>query len=178
MEASAKTNQQRVKDAKERLLTFLSRNGINEAGNLIVACIRKSRGGLVGYYSNLSQFRGGRARIVVDVDSIKNGMAGCSKILVDEEILKTVAHEYGHVIAEAIREVPRLSGGDRFNVPDWKPVFGNDEERFAEDFASLVVEYTSAHEIFWGEFLPAYAAELKRLFVSDEDEPESTPAMA
>jgi hypothetical protein len=154
-----------VATAKQALLKRLAELGVDETGNLIVASVRKSRPGLVGYYSHMSQFRG-RARIVVDPQNIAEGlreMDDCapSDVEVAREIFKTIAHEYGHIIAEAIRELPRMGG--TFNVPDWKSTFDADEEEFAEDFARLMALQHCSFD-FWDTFMPQYAAEFDRLF--------------
>ena len=142
------------------VLTKLAAFGITEDGTLVVANVRKTKPGRVGYYSHMSQFRS-RARIVVDVAAIQ---AELPPYLVVDEVLKTIAHEYGHIIAEAIREIPRLSNGaDRIAVPDWTAQFP-DEEDFAEDLARFLVSYDSQKEHFWEPFLRAYGAECARLY--------------
>ncbi|KVP96417.1 hypothetical protein WJ97_11040 [Burkholderia ubonensis] len=155
-----------LKQAKKDFLSKLQKLGIEES-ELIVATMRKSRNGSpVGYYSRMSQFRS-KARVVVDVEYIES--CYISKLVAEEEVLKTIAHEYGHIMAEAIRHVnglPEASG--RFTVPDWKTEFGDDEEVFAEDFARFCVTYDAHHETFWDRFLPVYAADFSRLFLSHD----------
>lgn len=154
-----------LKQAKAVFLKKLAGFGIEET-ELIVAPMRKSRDGVVGYYSHMSQFRS-RPRVVIDVAEIQANYM--MQALVDEEVLLTLAHEYGHIIAEAIRELPRLSDGtDRFAVPDWPPVFDGDEEQFAEDFARYCVTYDARHEPFWEVFVPQYAQEFERIFTDTE----------
>lgn len=159
-----------LKKVKLKLLAFLDEQGIDESGSLIVASVRQSRDGRVGYYSSMSQFRG-RARIVVDHTAIRSYYESSGKgnreSVIQDEIFRTVAHEYGHIIAEAIRVHNRMPEQYHFDVPDWHVEF-DDEEDFAEDFAVMVVDCRSSHEEFWERFLPLYAKEFNRLFVDDE----------
>lgn len=156
-----------LKALKAQFLEKLAKHGL--ADSIVVAGVRKSKKSRVGYYSRMSQFRG-KPRIVVDVESIRTHYAGGSQHLVDEELLLTISHEYGHVMAECIRELPRVSGGrEAFQgLPDWKAEFDGDEERFAEDFARFLVTYDALSESFWDKFMPVYVAEFKRIFITTE----------
>ena len=150
-----------LKLLKQRFLARLTALGIPE-WELIVAPMRKPRRGVVGYYSHMSQFRS-RPRIVVDVATIQGRYT--SRSVGEEEILLTISHEYGHIMAEAIEHVNRVqSASERFKVPDWKLEFDGDEEEFAEDFARYCVTYDAHHEAFWDRFVPVYGAEAKRIF--------------
>lgn len=150
-----------LKDAKAKFIARLHALNIPE-WELIVAPMRKPRKGVVGYYSNMSQFRS-RPRVVVNVAEIEDSYI--SRAVIEEEVLKTLAHEYGHIVAEALAHVNgRNWGGERFTVPDWKPEFNGDEEAFAEDFARFCITYDSLHENFWDKFIPVYAADFRRVF--------------
>lgn len=157
--------------AKAQFMEKLAKHGLED--NIVVANVRKSKKNRVGYYSSMSQFRS-KPRIVVDVPSIESHYEG-SRMLVEEEILLTIAHEYGHVMAECIRELPRVSNGrEAFKgLPDWKEEFDEDEEQFAEDFARFLVTYDALSESFWDQFMPLYAAEFKRIFICTEGRHDS-----
>lgn len=150
-----------LKQLKQRFLARLSALGIPE-WELIVAPMRKPRKGVVGYYSHMSQFRS-KPRVVVNVADIQD--CYISRGVVEEEILLTIAHEYGHLIAEALAHV---NGGrwdcGHFTVPDWKVEFNGDEEEFAEDFARFCITYDAHHEAFWDQFVPVYGADVRRIF--------------
>ena len=152
-----------LKAAKQKFIDRLHALGIPE-WELIVAPMRKTRNGNpVGYYSHMSQFRS-KARVVVDVAFIEDRYI--SKAVIEEEVLLTIAHEYGHIIAEAVAHVNRVAteASERFNVPDWKVEFNGDEEVFAEDFARFCITYDSMHEDFWDKFVPLYGVEFRRVF--------------
>lgn len=150
-----------LKQLKQRFLARLCALGIPE-WELIVAPMRKPRKGVVGYYSNMSQFRS-RPRVVVNVVDIQDRYI--SRGVVEEEILLTIAHEYGHIIAEAIAHVNRGQWDTgHFTVPDWKVEFAGDEEEFAEDFARFCITYDAHHEEFWDRFIPLYGADVRRIF--------------
>lgn len=62
----------------------------------------RHREGRVGYYSCMSQFNR-RARIVIDVDAIRSGLAEYgdeNAVAIEREAFKTATHEYGHVMVE------------------------------------------------------------------------------
>jgi hypothetical protein len=152
-----------LKTAKQRFMERLHALGIPES-ELIVAPMRKTRDGSpVGYYSHMSQFRS-KARVVVDVAYIEDRFI--SKATIEEEMLLTIAHEYGHIIAEALAHVNRHATAveERFAVPDWKSAFNDDEEVFAEDFARFCITYDALHEDFWDKFVPLYGLEFRRVF--------------
>jgi hypothetical protein len=143
-----------LRAAKETLLDELLRHGRDERGNLIVARMRKPRAGVLGYYCGLSQFRGG-TRLVVDIGAIAEalGMGETCPSEIADEIVMTLAHEYGHAVAELIEHAPRILG--RFlAVPDWKQAFG-DEEELAEDLARMICG-RNCERGFWDVFIPAY----------------------
>lgn len=156
-----------VKEIKSKLLDRLLELDIVES-DLIVATVRKHRPNLVGYYSNMSQFRG-KARIVVDADHILDHYFDAADARL--EIYRTIAHEYGHMIAEAIRETPRLSNyTDAFDVPPWQQTFEN-EELFAESFADFCCEPEECNKNeFWVPFMAAYSLEFDRLFADEDQE--------
>ncbi|GBG14466.1 uncharacterized protein NMK_2065 [Novimethylophilus kurashikiensis] len=147
---------------KKQFLAKLATFGLED--NIIVAKVRKSKPGRVAYYCGMSQFRN-KPRLVIDVEAIAAEYV--SAALIEEEVLMSISHEYGHCIAECIRETPRISrGGDVFiGLPDWKPVFDSDEEYFAEDFARFMVTYDARQEPFWDDFMPKYIAEFKRIYM-------------
>jgi len=150
-----------LKLAKAKFIARLHELGIPE-WELIVATMRKPRKGVVGYYSNMSQFRS-KPRVVVNVAEIQDRYISYG--VIEEEVLLTIAHEYGHIIAEALAYVNgRDCGAGRFTVPDWKVEFNGDEEEFAEDFARFCITHDAHHEAFWDRFVPVYAADFRRVF--------------
>lgn len=152
-----------LKVAKQRFLDRLHALGIPE-WELIVAPMRKSRNGNpIGYYSYMSQFRS-RPRMVVDFAYIEGRYL--SQAVIEEEVLLTIAHEYGHIIAESLAHVNRTAAtaAERFDVPDWKTRFDGDEEEFAEDFARFCITDDSEEEGFWEKFVPQYGREFRRIF--------------
>ena len=160
-----------VKAAKIVFLAALNKHGIDEKGQLILAAVRKSRKikgeYVIGYYSYMTQFRG-RARIVIDPVAIRNELSPilCGKALtlaINEQVLMTAAHEYGHIIAEFLRVTERGTLSKvwpcvKIDVPDWTLSF-TDEEDFAEDFAQYVTKSSAlCNDEFWNTFLPKYAS--------------------
>jgi hypothetical protein len=154
-----------LKKAKSQLLSALNSYGIDEETNLIVANIRKIRKNTLGYYANMSQFRG-RARIVVDANAIRSLLAEADggiepqDWMVEAEVLKTIAHEYGHIMAEAMRVSKKCDSP--FNVPCWEAEFYDEE-----DFARMLIEDEASHSIWWISFMPQYAKEFNRLFIQE-----------
>lgn len=148
-----------VKNVRSELLRRLHGMGIPET-EIIVARVRqpKRHKGVVGYYSRMSQFRS-RARIVVHVEAIREGSHPDD---VYDEVLKTAAHEYGHVIAEMIRH---MEMHDPMQVPCWKDAFYDDEELFAEDFARHLVGELREEPEFWDRFIPLLSSEYSRVFL-------------
>lgn len=149
-------------EMKRKLLSRLKELGIQES-ELIVACVRKHRPNQVGYYSHLSQFRG-RARIVVDATYILGHYLDLEDARL--EVYRTIAHEYGHIMAEAIRELPRMGDGTSvFALPAWQLTFNSDEELFAESFADFCCEPELCGKIkFWETYMPLFSSEFMRLF--------------
>lgn len=171
-----------VRDARGWLLGALLRWGVDESGHLIVATPRATRGkrgakhqrgrlrGCVGYYSSLSQYRS-RIRIVVIVKNVRRGIeeltgqeAESDRLI--EEIKRTVAHEYAHAMAEAIKV--EADEGNPLNVPGWRSRFDGDEEEFAEDFARFLTGSADCDASFWDEFMPRYGREWLRTFARQE----------
>lgn len=156
----ATVDRELVRKARTELLQRLHQMGIPES-ELIVARVRqpKRHQGVVGYYSNMSQFRS-KARIVVHITAIR---AEVPEHDVYAEVLKTIAHEYGHIIAEMIRHMAKH---DPMKVPCWKGCFQADEELFAEDFARHLVGDLREEPQFWEQFIPELAAEYRRVFLT------------
>ncbi|WP_434716057.1 hypothetical protein [Paraburkholderia sp. A3RO-2L] len=155
-----------LKQAKQRFQSILGNYGLVD-NDLVCAIPRKSKPNVVGYYSHMSQFRS-RARIVVDVAAIEAEFPD-DALGASEQVHMTLAHEYGHVIAECIRFME--SQGASFTAPTWRDEFENDEEEFAEDFARFCITKTAYHAAFWQRFIPAYVSDFNRLFsVSPEQE--------
>lgn len=106
--------------------------------------------------------------MVVRVEAIRSSLADegwTDDVLAAEvstQVRATLAHEYGHCMAEAIRV--EFNSGNAWTVPAWGSVFDDDEEAFAEDFARFLIGADCEAE-FWMEFLPVYALEWHRSFV-------------
>ena len=169
-----------AKAAKIVFLAALKEHGIDEKGQLILAAVRKSRKVrgeyVLGYYSYMTQFRG-RARIVVDPVAIRSELAPslCGKALtlaINEQVLMTAAHEYGHVIAEFLRVTKRGALSNiwpcaKIDVPDWTLSF-TDEEDFAEDFAQYLTKSGDFYnDEFWDTFLPKYVSAVAPMYSSE-----------
>lgn len=121
----------------------------------------KNRARTVGYYSRMSQFRT-RCRVYVNVGYIREQYLYESDS--DEEIRKTIAHGYAMSMLEAIKHV---SGSpNQIEVPEWRTVFKDNEDDFAEDFARLCITHDAHQKAFWDEFMLAYAREHRRLFMT------------
>lgn len=160
-----------IRNAKSRLIGELKKFQIDEDGNLIVAEVRKSRKGIVGYYSYMSQFRG-RARIVVDVNEIRSAIMHEAEV--ERQVYKTIAHEYGHVLAEFIAF--HAHRGRPLDVPDWRDVFGGDEEEFAEDFARFICGAGLTETQFHQALLTRLHSEFARLSGEQDEESLAEPA--
>lgn len=152
------------KNGKASLLAKLEKHGLRD--NIFVGVIRATRKNRVGYYNSLSQFRS-IPRLMVDIKAIAESCGSLPYI--EEQVDMTLAHEYGHVMAECIRCLPRYNQGQGFvGLPDWNVVFDQDEEAFAEDFARFLVTYDALEEPFWDAFMTAYVGEFNRIFVQSE----------
>lgn len=167
-----------LRAARGWLLGEMQRWGVDERGHLIVAGPRVTRdergarrqrerlGGCVGYYSAMSQYRS-RIRIVVIVDNVRSGIERSATpedagARLAAQVERTLAHEYGHVMAEAIKV--EAARGNVWNVPSWGSRFDDDEEEFAEDFARFLTGSADCDATFWEAFMPRYASEWLRTF--------------
>lgn len=168
----------RLRVARQWLLESLRPWGVEEHGHLVVAGPRSVRdergarrqrlrlGDCIGYYSAMSQYRS-RIRIVVVVASIRRELGNPFAFEddfngIEREIERTVAHEYGHVMAEAVRVEGER--GNRWNVPEWPSSFDGDEEAFAEDFARYLTGDANSEKAFWADFMSRYGHEWRRTF--------------
>ena len=155
-------DRQLLLESKEWLLKELSAKGIHErAGDLMVCGVRKSRPHRVGYYGFMSQFKT-RARIVVDVQSIREAMG--DEFDTARQVRMTCAHEYGHMLAELLRVLKAESDVFAQLEAQWKAEFDSNEEAFAEDLARDMVMSMDVEWSGWPNFLKEVGAEMQRVF--------------
>lgn len=69
--------------------------------------------------------------------------------MLEREVKLTIAHEFAHSLAEAM---------DHFNscglsAPDWRSIYGDDEELFAEGFACELMDMGIHLDPKWEDFI-------------------------
>lgn len=140
-----------LREAKSWLIEQLEARGVAENPRELTVCLpRKSRAHLVGWYSYMSQFRR-RARITVDVPSIRSEM--CDDEAICLEVRMTCAHEYGHMVAELLEVLKGQSPMLADLSSRWTDRFAGDEEGFAEDLARHLAMKGQANWTDWEAFL-------------------------
>lgn len=155
-----------LRESKVWLLQALARLGVEEEPSQLTVCrVRKSRPSRVGYYSHMSQFCG-RARIVIDVESIRREMPTEPEAVI--QVRMTCAHEYGHMVAEMLRWMKNESESFKELDARWKSAFDEDEEAFAEDLARELVRPEMASWMGWQAFMAEFGKELALKTSSDE----------